>query len=122
MPLLQVQHNPCVVGARPKPRRRPAFWLIESVGKAFVCPEPSPKCAFQRDLWSNRAGARFTLEGAFGGRFSSRLIDKLIKLRDYRDDSGGTPTAFTRKGLSGGGVSIRDSLSELRDLTGVKAP
>jgi hypothetical protein len=49
-------------------------------------------------------------------------LTKLTELSDDRDDSGDTPTAFTRKGSSGGGVSIRDSLSELRDLTAVKAP
>ena len=78
--------------------------------------------AFQRESRASAIRRKVTLEGPHGGRFNSRLIDKLIKLRDYRDDSGGTPTAFTRKGLSGGGVSIRDSLSELRDLTVVKAP
>jgi hypothetical protein len=36
---------------------------------------------------------------------------------EHEGDSGDVLIAFTRKGLSGGEVSIRDSLNELKDLT-----
>lgn len=44
------------------------------------------------------------------GQYCS-VIDKSNDLSDYGDDSGDTLIAFTRKGLSGGEVAIRDSLA-----------
>jgi hypothetical protein len=77
-----------------------------------VCPDglrPGPPRRESR----LRDGPKVTAGGARAQSIGASTIpiDKSSKVSDYEDDSGDTFIAFTRKGLSGGGVAIRDSLA-----------